>query len=308
MPNLSSPSGLNPVNTQLLHCPSKCVEETLLITRVELHKRPSPVVLEQRAIRFQDPQPLRQVLEVDIVELVGGHDVIEDGKCRILPVIGAGPLQPGGESRVVLGVVLLRLTVVVDPGAYLVAVGESNGVGPTESDHFLDGKAPGPEHLDELGHRHGGLGEAAFDGGGFGYAAVFAAEWDVVVGPAHHGDEITSGDGEDVGAGDGAGAGELEGGFCANDDVEGVAGEGVVDVGVALGFVEGSRGDEDGGVAAVVEAVVEEEAEGCGGGGGAGDLLVGDGVLDDLGESRTRFPVVVGVESRLGGGESGGES
>lgn len=50
---------------------------------------------------------------------------------------------------------------------------------------------------------------------------------------------------------------------------------------------------------------MEEEAEGGGGGSGAGDLLVGDGVLDDLVESRARFLVVVAVESRLCGGESG---
>ena len=54
---------------------------------------------------------------------------------------------------------------------------------------------------------------------------------------------------------------------------EGAAGEGEVDVGVALGGVEGGGGDEDGGVAAFDHAVMEEEAEGGGGGGGVFDLL-----------------------------------
>lgn len=40
-------------------------------------------------IGFQHAQTLRKVLEVHIVELVGSHDVIEDGKGRVGSVIGA---------------------------------------------------------------------------------------------------------------------------------------------------------------------------------------------------------------------------
>lgn len=207
MPNLSSPPGLDPVHAELLHRPRKRLKEGVLVLGVELHEGPGSRVIEQGVIRLQKPQTLGQVLEVDIVEFVGGHYVVEHRHRRVLVVIGAGLLQPGGESRVVLRVVLLRLAVVVDRGAELAAVGEPDGVGPTEGNHFLDGKAPGPEHLDELRHRHGWPREGALDGGGLGDAAVAAAEGDVVVGPAHHGDEVAGGDGEDVGAGDGVGAG-----------------------------------------------------------------------------------------------------
>ena len=41
---------------------------------------------------------------------------------------------------------------------------------------------------------------------------------------------------------------------------------------------------------------MEEEAEGGGGGGGAGDLFVGDGVLDDLLESRAGSSIIVWVQ------------
>ena len=101
--------------------------------------------------------------------------------------------------------------------------------------------------------------------------------------------EMGIGGGEDVGAGDGVGAGELKGGLGADDEVEGVAGEGEVDVGVALGPGEGRGGEEDGGVTAVgEEAVVEEEAEGGNDCGGAHDLLAGYYVPNDLAELWTR--------------------
>ena len=52
---------------------------------------------------------------------------------------------------------------------------------------------------------------------------------------------------------------------------------------------------------------MEEEAEGGGSGGRGGDLLVGDGVADDLRECRTGIAVVVGGESGSGGMSEGGE-
>ena len=126
--------------------------------------------------------------------------------------------------------------------------------------------------------------------------SISAPEKDVVVRTAHHGYEVPSRDSEDVGAGDNAGTGELQGCLGAHNEVESVAGEGEVDVGVAFGLGEGSGGDEDGGVAALDEAVVEEEAERGGGGGGRVDLLVCGGFLDDLVESGAGFVVVVVCE------------
>lgn len=200
-----------------------------------------------------------------------------------------------------MAVVRRRSAVIEDPRGELLAMREPNRMCAAQRHHFLNGKSSGAENSDDLRHRHGGSGERAFNGGGSGYLAVFPAEEDGVIGTADHGDEVPSCGGEDVGAGDGVGAGELEGGLGPDDEVEGVAGEGEVDVGVALGGVEGGGGDEDGGVAAVGEAVVEEEAERGGGGGGGGDLLVGNGVADDLGERRAGSPVIVGGE-RGGGG------
>lgn len=78
----------------------------------------------------------------------------------------------------------------------------------------------------------------------------------------------------------------------------------MVDVGVALGGVEGRGGDKNGAVAAADEAVVEEEAERRGGSCGAGDLLAGDGILHDLVESWAGFVVVVQAELGLCGSEN----
>lgn len=138
----------------------------------------------------------------------------------------------------------------------------------------------------------------AFDGGRDRNGAISASEEDGEVGPAEHDEKVACGGSEDVGAGDGVGAGEFEGGLGAYDEVEGVAGEGEVDVGVAFGGGEGGGGEEEGGVAAVgEEAVMEEEADGGGGGGGAGDLFGGDCVLDDLVELGAGLFVEVKGES-----------
>lgn len=173
-------------------------------------------------------------------------------------------------------------------------MGESHGVGPTQSDELLHGEPAPGEDFRDLGHGHGWSGEVVGDGGGGGEAAVTTPEENGVEGAAEHGQEVAGGGGEDVGAGDGVGAGQFEGGLGADDEVEGVAGEGEVDVGVALRLVERRGGEEDGGVAAIwEEAVVEEEAD-CGGRrGGTRDLLRRHRVADDLRELRTRVLVEV---------------
>lgn len=93
-----------------------------------------------------------------------------------------------------------------------------------------------------------------------------------------------------------------------DDDIEGISGEGVVNVGLALGLVEGVRGDEDRGIASINKAVVEEETEGARGGDGAGDLLIGDGVANDLLKVGARLLVVTDGKFGLdGGGEGKGD-
>lgn len=72
----------------------------------------------------------------------------------------------------------------------------------------------------------------------------------------------------------------------------------MVDVGVLLGGVDVVGVDEDGGVAALDEAVVEEEAESASGGGGLGQLLLGHGLPDYFLEIRARFCVVIFGEDR----------
>jgi len=81
-------------------------------------------------VRFQNTQTLRKVLEVSIVELVGRHDVVEDGEGRVSFVICTSLLKPLSVARVVGGV--------GEVGDELGAVGESDGVGPTESHEFFD--------------------------------------------------------------------------------------------------------------------------------------------------------------------------
>lgn len=107
---------------------------------------------------------------------------------------------------------------------------------------------------------------------------------------------------------------ELELGFGSDDGVEGVAGKGEVDVGVAFGAIEIVGGDQDGGIASADEAIVEEEAECAGRGGLSGDLLVHDDVGDDLLHLRAGFGVevfgelveeVVAVSSGVGRGGEG---
>ena len=173
---------------------------------------------------------------------------------------------------------------------------EPDRVGPTQRDHILYGETFRSEQFDESSNRIGGSREMAFDIGRFRDSSVFTAEEYIVVWPTDHDEEVTGGDGEYIGAGDGVRASELESSLGSNDDVECVAREWEVDIGVALGGVEGRGGDEDGGVAAVgKEAVVEEEAQSGGRRGRAGDLLVCDGVLHDLVESWARFLIIVWV-------------
>lgn len=192
-----------------------------------------------------------------------------------------------GKSRVIIGIILRRLTVVVNISTKFFTMRKPNGVSSAQRHHFFNRESPLCKDIYDLRHRHLRRREISVDERSFRDLPVSSAQIHSVVGPTDHGNKIPGRDGEDVGARDSVGALELQCGFGADDDVKGVAGEGVVYIGVAFGSVERGGGDKDGAVAAVEEAVVEEETEGAGGGGGAGDLLVGDYVLHDLLESRT---------------------
>ena len=162
---------------------------------------------------------------------------------------------------------------------------EPNRVGTTQRHHFLNREPSHSENRNYLRNGHRGSWKVTFNPVRLGDQPIPSPQRDLVEGTSHHGDEIAGSDGENVGTGDHTGASELEGGLGADNDVEAVAGEGEVHVGIALGLVEGGRGDKNGSIAALNEAVVEEEAESGRSRGGAGDLLVGDGILHDLTES-----------------------
>lgn len=200
-----------------------------------------------------------------------------------MEIVSASLLQGLSVARVDRRVVVVVGTAIegVDAGSVLLAMGEADGVGAGEGNGFLSGETLGGEDREDLGDGHVRAGEITFDGEDMGGKGVFTAERDGVEGTTEHGDEIAGSEGENVGARDGVRASELELGLGTDDSVEGVAGEGEIDLGVAFGGVEGVGGDENGSVAAADEAVVEEEAERAGGGCGVGDLLVGDDGGDD---------------------------
>lgn len=142
-PDLTVTPGLHPVRTELLHRERKVLEERGLVRRVPLDERPRSGVDEERRVRRQKPQPPRQVLEVQVVELPWRHHVVEGGDGWILQVACACSLQPLRKARVQRRVESIRAAVfkVVDPASKLLAVGEADGVGTSEGNHFLDREA-----------------------------------------------------------------------------------------------------------------------------------------------------------------------
>lgn len=142
-PDLPVPPGLHPIHTELLHRARKVLEECGLVRRVPLDERPRPGVDKERRVRRQKPQPPRQVLEVQVVELPWRHHVVEGRDGRILQVACACSLQPLRKARVQRRVERIRAAVfkVVDPASKLLAVGEADGVGTGEGDHFLGREA-----------------------------------------------------------------------------------------------------------------------------------------------------------------------
>jgi len=101
------------------------------------------------------------------------------------------------------------------------------------------------------------------------------------MGPQHD-EEVASGEGEGCRSRRHTRTLDLELGLGADDGVEGVAGEGEVDVRVTLGVVEVVGGDQHRGVAPTNEAVMEEEAEGASVGGLGIQLIVHHHIRHDL--------------------------
>lgn len=76
-------------------------------------------------------------------------------------------------------------------------------------------------------------------GGGWGRrsrgeAIVMTPEENEVEGAADHGQKVAGCCGEDASVGDSVGAGQFDDGLGADDEVEGVVGEGEVDVGISM--------------------------------------------------------------------------
>lgn len=297
LPHLSLIPSLDIQHSHLLHGVGEVVEEFGLVVGVGVDEGLGAGVEGEDLIGSEQAEAVLEVDVVGVVELAGGHGVVEGGHGGVGLVVGAELAEALDVGGVHGGVVVLRGAEVEDAGGELGAVGEADGVGPGEGDHLLDGETPGGEDVDDLGEGHGGGGDVALDVVGVGGPAVAAAEGDGVEGPADHGEEVAGGLGEDVGAGDDAGAGHLEAGLGADDHVEGVAGEGVVDLVVALGGGGGAQ--EEGGVAPAHHAVVEEQPEGARRGRRDGQLLVGDHLLDDLAEVGAALFVVVAFQLRL---------
>ena len=106
-------------------------------------------------------------------------------------------------------------------------------------------------------------------------------------------DAVPCSDGEDVGTGDDAGADLLDGGLDGVDDLEPSHGL-IVGVGHLLALEAGRVVQQQRGVAALDEAVVEEEAQD----GGAQALLPGDGRLHHRLDGVVQAGAGAGVEAR----------
>ncbi|CBI34978.3 unnamed protein product, partial [Vitis vinifera] len=182
------------------------------------------------------PQTLGQILEIHVIELVGSHYIVEHRQCRILLVIAASFSQPLCESRVVARIGLGTAAVIVDPAAEFFTMREPNRVGTTQRHHFLNREPSHSENRNYLRNGHRGSWKVTFNPVRPGDQPISSPQRDLVEGTSHHGDEIAGSDGENVGTGDHTGASELEGGLGADNDVEAVAGEGEVHVGIALGL------------------------------------------------------------------------
>lgn len=77
--DLALPPCLHTQETKLLHGGSKDLKESILVLGKGFDEGSGKGVAIQSVVGFQDAQTLGKVLEVNVVELVGGDDIVEDG-------------------------------------------------------------------------------------------------------------------------------------------------------------------------------------------------------------------------------------
>jgi hypothetical protein len=172
----------------------------------QLHQRLGVIGIEQRRVGVEEHLVPEHVLEVLLVEVVGGLEVLHH---RVVGAGGrrAGGLQLGGERGVHVGGVAGREA--VGEGR---AVGAADAVRAGEHDHVLGVEALAGEAVLELVDVEEGWGQVdqglvrARDG------LVVAARRHVEVGHAvaEEVGRVAAGEGHDVGTGDDARAGRLE--------------------------------------------------------------------------------------------------
>jgi hypothetical protein len=264
-PDLAVGAGLDAVQAELLHGAAEVVEEGCGVGCIELHQGLGAWVRPQLLVGAEQAEAALEVDEVHVVELAGRHDVVERGDGGVLEVVPAHVLQPPGVGRVHAGVELLRLPAlvaeVVEAVGELLAVGEAQRVGAGQRHQLLHREPLGAEHLDEAVHGEVGVRQLHVGRRGRRRQRVPAPQRNRVPGPAGHGDQHARRQCEDVGAGHHPGALQLQGQLGAHHGVEGVPGEGVVDLRVVLRLLELGGRDQHRRVAPADEAVVEEDAE-----------------------------------------------
>jgi len=252
---------------------------------------------------------VRSGLLVDLQQRPVAHElrvvVVVDGERRVGIEEGGGvgvQRQVGGAAGVehVAAEGLVHGAAAVGPGEAVAeggAVRAADGVGAEEHDGLLGGEAPRGEvgeHVVEPGEGRGQV-----DLPGIGPRAVAAPQRDVVAAAAEELDGVPGRERERVGAGDGTRAGGLERALGGVDGAE--AAQGVVGNGGALGGVARRGRDQDGGVAAADEAVVEEQPDEGGRQGRVRVVEALHGVAHDGLRVRARRRVVRRVQSFTGG-------
>jgi hypothetical protein len=274
----------------------------LLDSGVELDDPGRPRVVEQRLVGGEHDLVREHVLEVLIVE-VRRRDGVERHHRGVHLGVAGRPWAPHLEVLGVGGVdggvrpphLAAEIVEALREGG---AVGAADGVRAGKRDHVVGGETLALEALDELVDQVGGSGDVVVEHlVGNGDAAVAAPRGDLVLDAAGEVGTVARRESNDVGAGDGARAVRLEDGLGVVDDLE-AAHAGVVGHGVLLGLVARRGVDEDGGVAAADEAVVEVHPDEAGAEARVSGEGAADGVADDVLGLRARVLVEPDLQFR----------
>ncbi|CAL4971995.1 unnamed protein product [Urochloa decumbens] len=232
------------------------VEEGGLVEREPLHERPRGGVGEQVLVGGEEPLPVEQVHVVLVVERVGRPDVVAGGVDGALGRAGVLELP---REPLVQGGVLRREEAVLEGAAVRdadgVAAGERHEVGGVQLDLVQEGQQRGDRGArrreraqDDRVRRRG--------------QPVATAQGHLVRRAAAQGDGVARGERDDVGAGDdAAAAGLLEAVADLVDGLERGGSERLVGDGLLLAGLAGRGVEQDGGVAALDEAVVEVQPD-----------------------------------------------